>query len=111
MPGMTLRGDRLLRYAEDSERPLAEVAAVNILLVLLGFWALISSRTDRSSLVSSVLLLIVGGEILSGIALLFSPKGRVWGRALLFGFLLTVALPLLLVGICILTYSLPGEWH
>jgi hypothetical protein len=56
-------------------------------------------------------ILLVFGEILGGIALLFSSsaEGRAWGRALLFGFLITAALALLLFGICVSLFS--KAWH
>jgi hypothetical protein len=58
----------------------------------------------------SLPILILCAEIVGGIALLSSPQGRVWGRALLFGLMLTIAIPLLLVGICFLILS-SGQWH
>jgi hypothetical protein len=69
------------------------VLVANILLVFTG----------------PVFILIVCGEILGGIVLLFLPEGRVWGRALLFTSLLTVALALLLFGICVSLFS--RAWH
>jgi len=53
----------------------------------------------------SLPILILCAEIVGGIALLSSPQGRVWGRALLFGLLITIAIPLLLVGVCFLLFS------
>jgi hypothetical protein len=81
------------------------VAGGNVLLVILGILALISSKGDTIHLTGYVLLLAFGGEILGGIVLLVSPKGRLWGRALLFGFLLTLALAILLGGVCFLILS------
>jgi hypothetical protein len=85
------------------------VAGGNVLLVILGILALIADYRRMDSLTNYVLLLAVGGETLGGIMLLFSPKGRLWGRALLFGFLLTLALAILLGGVCFLILS-QGKW-
>jgi hypothetical protein len=78
--------------ARESTWPKALLVLVaNILWVVLVGWSILGLAGRLS----------VCGEILGGIVLLFSPspKGRAWGRALLFGFLLTVALAYLLVRI------------
>jgi hypothetical protein len=85
------------------------VAGGNVLLVIFGILALSSGKGDTIRLIGYVLLLAFGGEILGGIVLLVSPKGRLWGRALLFGFLLTLALAILLGGVCFLILS-QGKW-
>jgi hypothetical protein len=69
------------------------VLVANILLVFTG----------------PVFILILCAEILGGIVLLFLPESRAWGRALLFASLITVALALLLFGICISLFS--RAWH
>jgi hypothetical protein len=85
------------------------VAGANVLLALLEILALIADYRHMVSLTGYVLLLALGGEILGGIVFLFAPKGRLWGRALLFGFLLTLALAILLGGVCFLILS-QGKW-
>jgi hypothetical protein len=86
------------------------VAGGNILLVLLGILGLAESSGRMADLIGFVPLLVVCGEVLGGIVLLFGPQSRIWGRALLFGFLLTLALGLLLGGICIVLAGLIN-WH
>ncbi|HEY2293119.1 MAG TPA: hypothetical protein VGM86_20635 [Thermoanaerobaculia bacterium] len=93
-----------------SARELVWPKAVLVLLANILLALLVSSSMIWRSNGFSLPFLIVCGEILGGIALLSSPKGRVWGRALLFGLLLTIAIPLLLVGVCILLFS-AGQWH
>ncbi|HET9211815.1 MAG TPA: hypothetical protein VFR03_15530 [Thermoanaerobaculia bacterium] len=104
-------------YQQENPPTLAEsiwskallVAGGNVLLVILGILSLLSGKGDTVQLAGYVLLLALGGEILGGIVLFFSPKGRLWGRALLFGFLLTLALALLLGGVCFLILS-QSKW-
>lgn len=85
------------------------VVGANVLLVVLAILALASGKEDTIKLTGFVLLLVFGGEILGGIVLLFLPKGRFWGRVLLFGFLLTLALAILLAGVCFLILS-QSKW-
>ena len=86
-----------------------QVVGINVLLVVLAILALSSDKGDTINLTGFVLLLAVGGEILGGIVLLFLPKSRFWGRALVFGFLLTLALAILLAGVCFLILS-QSKW-
>jgi hypothetical protein len=68
------------------------VAAANVLLLLIA----IVSWANKDVLIG------IGCELPAGLLLALWPPGRVWGRALVFGFLLSVAAALLLGGVCAL---------
>jgi hypothetical protein len=66
------------------------VANILLLLIAIASWA------------NGDVLIGIGCELPAGLLLALWPLGRVWGRALIFGFLLSVAVVLLLGGVCAL---------
>jgi FtsH-binding integral membrane protein len=55
-------------------------------------------RSDASSVLSSLYMLLVGAELVGGFVACFPAKSRSWGLALLLGFAFTVALGILALG-------------
>ena len=93
---------------ENSATPPEEVWPKALLVIplniLLAFIALsgVNFNNGKVSPITFVALGIFCGEIPIGLLLATSPAARVWGRALAFGFLLTIGLVLLLAGFCFL---------
>lgn len=85
------------------------VAAVNSMLI--GFTVMnLLWRTFGPGFPGGVVALIVVAEIPVGLVLTLFPASRIWGRALINGFLLSVALGLLvLTGICLFSANQSGS--
>ena len=72
-----------------------QVVGIN---VVLGLLAIAAARGEMASLVGFAALAIFWGELLGGIVLAVRRQSRVSGLTLVFGFLLTAALVLMLSG-------------
>lgn len=78
------------------------VVAVNVVLTAAVFWIVNLPGKDLMivSRLELGLFLLFGGEVLGGLALSLAGR-RGWGRGLLIGALLTLSVPLLLLGVCL----------
>ena len=89
-----------------------QVVGINIVLGLLVIPLMASARGNMVSLVGIAFSVIFWGELLGGIVLAVRPKSRVWGLALVFGFLLTIGLGILVVGgLCLFFLGQGNNWH
>jgi hypothetical protein len=75
-----------------------QVMGVNIVVTLLAILALVSASGDAASFIGLLLVVIFWGELLGGIVLAARRQSRVWGLALVFGFLLSIAFGILVLG-------------
>jgi hypothetical protein len=82
------------------------VLGINVLMVaaVLGIANLPRRDAELINFLQGVFLLLLGGELIAGLGLSLAGLARPWGLGLLLGFLLTVALPLLLLGICFVLF-------
>lgn len=74
---------------------------LNIVLAVAGFFG-VNFNTGKMGPLTIVALGVFCVEIPLGLLLTTWPASRVWGRVLIFGFLLTIASVLLLAGLCFL---------
>jgi hypothetical protein len=89
-----------------------QVVGINIVLGLLVIPAMSSARGEMVSLVGIAFSVIFWGELLGGIVLAVRRQSRVWGLALVFGFLLTIGLAILVGGgLCLFFLSQGNNWH
>jgi hypothetical protein len=89
-----------------------QVAAVNVVLALLAIPVMSSARGQAVSLIGIAYSVIFWGELLGGIVLAVRRQSRVWGLALVFGFLLSTGLGLLVLGgICLFFLSQGNSWN
>jgi FtsH-binding integral membrane protein len=83
------------------------VMVANVVLTAAVFWIVNLPGKDLMivSRLELGLFLLFGGELLGGLVLSVSGRGGGWGRGLLIGALLTLSVPLLLLGVCLALFG------
>lgn len=102
--------DRAIAIRQQESPPTAPLPIWPKALLVVGINAVLILRGSEVS-ESFLFSLIFCGELLGGAVLAIWQKSRVWGLALVFGFLLTIGLGILFVGLCFLIFAQGSNWH